>query len=73
MAKRRTAVLVAVALILTAGLAVRLAQAATYKQGSTGEEVRTIQVEGSQKRRAAEAELGRIEGELKKKLLEIQK
>lgn len=39
----------------------------------TLEEVRTIQVEGSQKRKAAEAELGRIEGELKQKLLEIQK
>ena len=39
----------------------------------TLEEVRTIQTEGSQRRRAAEAELGRIEGELKQKLLEINK
>lgn len=39
---------------------------------STLEDVRRIQVEGSQKRRAAEAELGRIEGELKQKLLELK-
>jgi uncharacterized protein YaaN involved in tellurite resistance len=38
----------------------------------TLEEVRTIQTEGYQKRREAEAELGRIEGELKKKLLELK-
>jgi len=38
----------------------------------TLEEVRTIQTEGSQRRRAAESELGRIEGELKQKLLEIR-
>jgi len=38
----------------------------------TLEEVRTIQTEGSQRRRAAEVELGRIEGELKTKLLEIR-
>jgi len=38
----------------------------------TLEEVRTIQTEGSQRRRAAEVELGRIEGELKSKLLEIR-
>ena len=38
----------------------------------TLEEVRTIQTEGSQRRRAAEVELGRIEGELKQKLLEIR-
>jgi len=38
----------------------------------TLEEVRTIQSEGSQRRRAAEIELGRIEGELKQKLLEIR-
>ena len=38
----------------------------------TLEEVRTIQSEGSQRRRAAEVELGRIEGELKQKLLEIR-
>ena len=37
----------------------------------TLEEVRTIQVEGAQKRQAAEVELGRIEGELKQKLLEL--
>ena len=38
----------------------------------TLEEVRTIQAEGSQRRRAAEVELGRIEGELKQKLLDIR-
>ena len=38
----------------------------------TLEEVRVIQTEGSQRRRAAETELGRIEGELKQKLLEIK-
>ena len=38
---------------------------------STLDEVLNIQREGAQKRRAAEAELGRIEGELKAKLLEI--
>lgn len=38
----------------------------------TLETVRQIQTEGSQKRREAEVELGRIEGELKKKLLEIK-
>ena len=38
----------------------------------TLEEVRTIQTEGSQRRQAAEVELGRIEGELKTKLLEIR-
>jgi len=38
----------------------------------TLEEVRTIQSEGSQRRRAAEVELGRIEGELKQKLLELR-
>jgi len=38
----------------------------------TLEEVRSIQAEGSQQRRVAEAELGRIEGELKQKLLEIR-
>jgi len=38
----------------------------------TLEEVRTIQTEGAQRRRAAETELGRIEGELKQKLLEIR-
>lgn len=39
---------------------------------STLEEVRQIQAEGSQKRREAELELGRIEDELKKKLLELR-
>jgi len=38
----------------------------------TLEEVRTIQIEGSQRRAAAEVELGRIEGELKQKLLELR-
>ena len=38
----------------------------------TLEEVRVIQTEGSQRRRAAEIELGRIEGELKQKLLEFR-
>jgi len=38
----------------------------------TLEEVRTIQIEGSQRRRAAEVELGRIEGELKQKLIEMR-
>jgi len=38
----------------------------------TLEEVRTIQTEGSQRRRAAEIELGRIEGELKQKLLDLR-
>jgi uncharacterized protein YaaN involved in tellurite resistance len=39
----------------------------------TLEEVRTIQAEGAQKRKEAEAELGRIEGELKQKLLDLRK
>lgn len=39
----------------------------------TLDEVAKIQEEGRTKRRAAEAELGRIEGELKQKLLEIRK
>jgi uncharacterized protein YaaN involved in tellurite resistance len=38
----------------------------------TLEEVRTIQKEGAQRRREAEVELGRIEGELKQKLLEMK-
>ena len=38
----------------------------------TLEEVRRIQAEGSQKRREAEQELGRIESELKNKLLEMK-
>ena len=40
---------------------------------ATLDEVLAIQQEGAAKRRAAEAELGRIEGELKQKLLEINK
>ena len=39
---------------------------------STLDGVLNIQREGAQKRRAAEAELGRIEGELKQKLLELR-
>ncbi len=39
---------------------------------STLDEVIQIQREGAQKRRAAEAELGRIEGELKQKLMELR-
>ena len=39
---------------------------------NTLDEVMRIQAEGKQKRREAEAELGRIEGELKAKLLELK-
>ena len=39
---------------------------------STLDEVMQIQNEGAQKRKEAEAELGRIEGELKQKLLELR-
>ena len=39
---------------------------------STLDDVMNIQQEGAQKRREAEAELGRIEGELKQKLLELR-
>ena len=39
----------------------------------TLEEVKTIQAEGSKKRAEAELELGRIEGELRQKLLELHK
>ena len=39
---------------------------------STLDEVMRIQEEGRQKRRAAEAELGRIEEELKNKLMQIR-
>ena len=39
---------------------------------ATLDEVVTIQNEGAQRRREAEAELGRIEGELKQKLLELR-
>ena len=39
---------------------------------STLDEVMKIQQEGAQKRREAETELGRIEGELKQKLLELR-
>ena len=40
---------------------------------STLDEVLNIQREGAEKRKAAEAELGRIEGELKQKLMELHK
>ena len=40
---------------------------------STLDEVLNIQREGAEKRRAAEAELGRIEGELRAKLMELRK
>ena len=39
---------------------------------STLDEVTDIQQEGAAKRKAAEVELGRIEGELKQKLLELR-
>jgi uncharacterized protein YaaN involved in tellurite resistance len=39
---------------------------------STLDEVMKIQTDGAQKRKEAEAELGRIEGELKQKLLELR-
>ncbi len=39
---------------------------------STLDEVLNIQREGAEKRKAAEVELGRIEGELKQKLLELR-
>ena len=39
---------------------------------ATLDEVMDIQRQGAEKRRAAEAELGRIEGELKQKLLELR-
>ena len=39
----------------------------------TLDELNKIQTEGRQKRAAAEVELGRIEGELKQKLMEIRK
>ena len=39
---------------------------------STLDEVVNIQREGAQKRKEAEAELGRIEGELKQKLMELR-
>ena len=39
---------------------------------STLDEVMRIQTEGHQKRMEAEKELGRIEGELKNKLLELR-
>jgi len=40
---------------------------------STLDEVIQIQREGAQKRKEAEVELGRIEGELRQKLLELRK
>ena len=39
---------------------------------STLDEVMKIQTQGAEKRKEAEAELGRIEGELKQKLLELR-
>ena len=39
---------------------------------ATLDEVMDIQTQGAQKRREAEAELQRIEGELKQKLLELR-
>lgn len=48
-------------------------QLTNQKLIETLEEVRMIQAEGSNKRKAAEAELGRIEGELKQKLLDLRK
>ena len=39
---------------------------------STLDEVKRIQDEGREKRRAAEEELGRIEGQLKEKLLQVR-
>ena len=39
---------------------------------STLDEVIQIQKEGAEKRRQAEVELGRIEGELKQKLMELR-
>ena len=39
---------------------------------STLDEVIQIQKDGAQKRREAEVELGRIEGELKQKLMELR-
>ena len=39
---------------------------------STLDEVIQIQRDGAQKRRAAEVELGRIEGELRQKLMELR-
>ena len=36
------------------------------------DEVIHIQLDGSEKRRAAEVELGRIEGELRQKLMELR-
>ena len=40
---------------------------------STLDEVLNIQREGAQKRKEAEVELGRIEGELRAKLMELRK
>ena len=40
---------------------------------STLDEVLNIQREGAQKRKEAEVELGRIEGELRAKLMELHK
>jgi uncharacterized protein YaaN involved in tellurite resistance len=48
-------------------------QLTNQKLIETLEEVRQIQTEGAAKRKAAELELGRIEGELKQKLLDLRK
>ncbi len=48
-------------------------QLTNQKLIETLEEVRTIQAEGAAKRRAAELELSRIEGELKQKLMDLRK
>jgi len=47
-------------------------QLTNQKLIETLEEVRAIQTEGAAKRRAAELELGRIEGELKQKLIDLR-
>jgi uncharacterized protein YaaN involved in tellurite resistance len=48
-------------------------QLTNQKLIETLEEVRIIQTEGAAKRKLAEVELGRIEGELKQKLLDLRK
>jgi uncharacterized protein YaaN involved in tellurite resistance len=48
-------------------------QLTNQKLIETLEDVRTIQAEGAAKRRAAELELSRIEGELKQKLMDLRK
>ena len=53
------------------GVSIETLQHTNEQLISTLDEVLTIQREGAEKRRAAEAELGKIEGELKKKLMEL--